>query len=457
MVKLGIYVSLTLFSFALINSTSKGEEVQEGDMQIKAAASAAEIVGDDSMVIAGSIHPHFAHGQEGKLRASALVVEGEGEKLCLVSCDVLMFNKDIIDDVARRIESECGIPFENILISATHTHHAPSTVRIHGYDKDEVFCGRLKEAIFKAVCEANEKLKTDQNVEMYFRLGQESTVGQNSRLLLSDNTIYWVGPRDDALRPTGPFDPELPVIAFRKPDGSLEAILFNHSTHNIGARRGGVRSPGFYGLAAQELGEELGGTVIFLLGAAGSTHNLILSTDEMILRIKNAVKEALSKAQRMDVRTLKSVKEEFEYRVRRFDEEAEEKAVTYYCRKRLGGNPEPTIEVFRRMRRELAPHRGEVRRTWLQVMLIGDVALVGVPGELFTSLGIEIKRRSPFRYTYVVELANDYIGYIPDKEAFDLGGYQVWTGFHSFVERGTGERIVDEAVRLLTRLRESGR
>ena len=76
---------------------------------------------------------------------------------------------------------------------------------------------------------------------------------------------------------------------------------------------------------------------------------------------------------------------------------------------------------------------------------------------LFTSLGIEIKRRSPFRYTYVVELANDYIGYIPDKEAFDLGGYQVWTGFHSFVERGTGERIVDEAVRLLTRLRESGR
>jgi len=157
------------------------------------------------------------------------------------------------------------------------------------------------------------------------------------------------------------------------------------------------------------------------------------------------------------LRTLGSVKEEFEYRVRRFDEEAEEEAVTHYCGKRLGGNPEPTIEVFRRMRRELAIHQGEVRKTWLQAMLIGDVALVGVPGELFTSLGMDIKRRSPFPYTYIVELANDYIGYIPDEEGFDLGGYQVWTGFHSFVERGTGEKIVNEAVRLLSRLRESGR
>ncbi len=420
---------------------------------IRAAASAAEIVGDDSMVMAGGIHPGYAHGQEGRLRASALVVAGREEKLCLVSCDVLMFNRDIVDEIAKRIESECGIPFENILISATHTHHAPSTVRIHGYDRDAVFCGRLEEAIFKAVRDADKKLKTDHGARMFFRLGQESSVGQNSRLLLEDSTIYWVGPRDDALRATGPFDPELPVIAFRKPGGSLEALLFGHSTHNIGTRQGNVRSPGFCGLAAQELEEELGGTMLFLLGAAGSTHNLNLRADEMVLRMKAAVKEALSGAQGMDLGTLGSLKEELEYRVRKFDEEAEEDAVTHYCGKRLGGDPEPTIEVFRRMRRELSLHQGEVRRTWLQAMLIGDVALVGVPGELFTSLGVEIKRRSPFRYTYIVELANDYIGYIPDEEGFGLGGYQVWTGFHSFVERGTGERIVNEAVRLLVRLR----
>ena len=105
------------------------------------------------------------------------------------------------------------------------------------------------------------------------------------------------------------------------------------------------------------------------------------------------------------------------------------------------------------MRRELAAQQGKERRTWVQALLIGDVAFVGVPGELFTRLGIEIKRRSPFRYTYIAGTANDYIGYIGDSEAYDLGGYQLWTGFHSYVERGTGERIVELAVEMLDELK----
>jgi len=414
---------------------------------IKASAAAAEVPADDSMVIGGSILPHYASGQEGKLRACAVVLEGE-EKLCIVSCDVLMLQRDILDEVCREVERIHGVPFDNILICATHTHHAPTTVTVHGYERDEIFCARLKDAILSAVDKAMER---SAEVDVYFWLGEESSVGQNSRLLLGDGTIYWTGPKDDAVRPTGPFDPELPVLWFRRRDGGSEALLFNHSTHNIGTRKPGVRSPGFYGLAAQELEEELGGTVLFLPGAFGSTHNLTLSADEMAYRIKGAVKEALSYAEPREVSRVASVKREIEYRVREFDEGREDEAVSYYCRKRLE-DPEPVIEVFRRMRRELAPHQGETRRTWLQVLLVGDVAFVGVPGELFTKLGLLIKRRSPFRYTYIVGLANDYIGYIPDREAFGLGGYQVWTGFHSFVAEGTGEAIVEEALGLLSEL-----
>ena len=446
-----VLIGFVLMPACSVKSANTPEVYMKG---MKVAASAADIAGDDSMAIAGGIHPGFVKGQEGKIRASAVVIEVAGTKLCIVSCDVLMFAKEIIDDAMRKIEAECGIPFENILVSATHTHHAPSTVTVHGYPRNDEFCQRLRDAIFSAVSKANEKLKTDQDAQMYFWLGQESSVGQNSRLLLEDDTIFWIGARDDVVRPTGPFDPELPVLAFKKNDGSMEALIFNHSTHNIGTRRGGMRSPGFYGLASQELEEELGGNALFLLGAAGSTHNLTLSGNEMAFRIKDAVKEALSKAQKRDVPVLEAVKEEFEYRVRKFDEEEEEKAVSYYCNKRAGG-AESIIKVFRNMRKELASHQGEVRKTWLQAMLIGDVAFVAVPGEFFTSLGVEIKRRSPFRYTYIVELANDYIGYIPDKEGYRLGGYQVWTGYHSFVEEGTGEAIVDEAVRMLMSLYES--
>ncbi|MGQ9691193.1 MAG: hypothetical protein ACUVQY_08035, partial [Thermoproteota archaeon] len=70
----------------------------------------------------------------------------------------------------------------------------------------------------------------------------------------------------------------------------------------------------------------------------------------------------------------------------------------------------------------------------------------------FTKLGIIIKRLSPFRYTFVMELANDWIGYIPDKQAYDLGGYQTWMGFHSYVEKGTGEMLVEKTVQMLCNL-----
>ena len=127
-----------------------------------------------------------------------------------------------------------------------------------------------------------------------------------------------------------------------------------------------------------------------------------------------------------------------------------------YCTKRIPDKKgaQFVIDTFRAMRKELAPQQGQSRKTWLQAIRIGDIAIVGVPGEFFTVLGQEIKRRSPFRYTYVFELANDYIGYIPDRAAFDLGGYQTWTGLHSFLEPGTGEAIVAESIKLLDRLHE---
>ena len=88
---------------------------------------------------------------------------------------------------------------------------------------------------------------------------------------------------------------------------------------------------------------------------------------------------------------------------------------------------------------------------------LGDVAIVGVPAEYFTTLGMNIKRRSPFSNTYVAELANDWIGYLPDREGHRLGGYQTWTGLHSYAEPGTGERVADEAVKMLEELARSER
>ncbi len=110
------------------------------------------------------------------------------------------------------------------------------------------------------------------------------------------------------------------------------------------------------------------------------------------------------------------------------------------------------IDVFRNMRRVLKGEQGKTRETFLQAVLIGDVAVVGVPAEYFTIFGVDIKKRSPFPNTVVAELANDWIGYLPNREGHELGGYQTWMGLHSYAEVGTAERVADAIVEMLNEL-----
>jgi len=423
---------------------------REAEMKhLRAAASSVELIADPSMVISGSILPKFADDQEGQLRACAVVVEADA-RLCIVTADVIAIPPDIADGAARTIEAECGVPFDGILICGSHTHHAPSTFRVHGYDRDQRFTAQLEKALAAAARDAAAALDGGAEVEIGFALSQEATVGRNSRILLTDGTIAWGGYKaEEEVRPTGPFDPDMAVIGLRRAAGEYAAVLFNHSTHNIGGHGKG-RGPGFYGLAAQELEDKINAPVLFLPGAFGSTHNQGVPAPEAVHRIRSAIERGMSEF-RWGLRgALLCTKRPFEYQVRRFDETEEDRAVASYCEKRFPPDTAATyIEVFRKMRRELAPHQGETRTTWLQVMLLGDVALVGVPGEMFASLGLAIRRRSPFRYTFVVGLANGYVGYIPDREGMKLGGYQVWTGHHSLLAPGTGEKMVDEAVTML--------
>jgi hypothetical protein len=202
------------------------------------------------------------------LRAVAVVLSrGPKEKLVIVTCDILMITRQELDPAMEEIEKTTGIPSSHVLVNCTHTHHAPSAVRVHGYDSNPGFRKQVREGIVKAVQEGNRNLGEEPS-QFLFHLGREETVGQNSRQLMPDGQIYWIGPRDKFVRATGPFDPELPVLAFVSPQKKLQAMIFNHSTHPIGTRKPGLRSPSFYGLAAQEIEKELGGVVSFLEGAS---------------------------------------------------------------------------------------------------------------------------------------------------------------------------------------------
>lgn len=429
----------------------------ENPPDIRVGAAAVNLRCDQSMVLAGFLEGRFTSEQEGELRSVAVVVEKPGQgKVAIVACDVLWVPRDLADAAVREITEQTAIPADHLLINATHTHHAPSTAPAHAFGVSPEFRNVLRKAIVESVVAADRKLQSG-DARFFFHLGEENTIGANSRLLLADGNITWLNPlreAGDAGKPTGPFDPQLPVLDFRDPQDKSRAIIYNHSTHTIGTRAGrDIRSPGFYGLAAQELETELGGVVSFLEGASGSTHNIAgVPVDEAVRRLKRAVLDARQKAQPRAVHRVAGMRRPLKFRVRHFGDAEEDAKILRYTSKYAGASSDRIREIFANMRRDLGAHQGEERETWIQAIVIGDVAIVGVPAEYFTVLGIDIKKRSPFANTYVAELANDWIGYLPDRQGHQLGGYQTWMGWHSYAEPGTGERVADLAVEMLREL-----
>jgi neutral ceramidase len=85
----------------------------------------------------------------------------------------------------------------------------------------------------------------------------------------------------------------------------------------------------------------------------------------------------------------------------------------------------------------------------LQVMRIGDAAIVAIPCEVFAEIGLEIKQKSPFKQTTVVSLANGYNGYLPTPAQHALGGYETWRARSSYLEVDAAPKIMEQVTMLL--------
>jgi hypothetical protein len=113
-----------------------------------------------------------------------------------------------------------------------------------------------------------------------------------------------------------------------------------------------------------------------------------------------------------------------------------------------GANFMTLVRSYRTL--DVAGRRGKPHRVEVQAIALGnDVAWVSLPGEVFVELGLAIKKRSPFPQTFIVELANENIGYIPDRRSYAEGNYEPES---ARCAAGSGEKLVDVAVRLLDEL-----
>ncbi len=80
---------------------------------------------------------------------------------------------------------------------------------------------------------------------------------------------------------------------------------------------------------------------------------------------------------------------------------------------------------------------------------VGDVAFVGLGGEVFNAIGKKIKEGSPFKTTIVITHCNGTAGYLPTKDCYEAGGYEVES---SHFAPAAAEVVIEEALRLLRSL-----
>src|SRR6266446_3489161 len=119
------FVKIALLLCVLFGVLVGGQGAEKPSLPagLRVGAGSVEFEADDSMIIAGGIAPGKASGQEGKLRAVAVVLEKEPfGRLAIVACDILMITREWLDPVAEEIEKTTGIPTAGILINSTHTH-----------------------------------------------------------------------------------------------------------------------------------------------------------------------------------------------------------------------------------------------------------------------------------------------------------------------------------------------
>jgi hypothetical protein len=111
-------------------------------------------------------------------------------------------------------------------------------------------------------------------------------------------------------------------------------------------------------------------------------------------------------------------------------------------------------KVYEQERRLVAQERARTPKIncEVQAVRVGPLGIATNGAEYFCEYGLRIKRASPFKFTWVASLANEYIGYVPTAQAFVAGGYETRTARSSKMAPDTGQRLVEAALRALGRV-----
>jgi len=430
--------------------------------ELLAGAATTNITPPLGTYLAGYYRPRQAKGVHDELWVRTLCLRDGDESLAIAACDLVSLPQDTIRAVKERITRLCGLQPEQVLVGCSHTHTGPETRSLALWPVDEDYLRVMANKIADSVALAHERLAP---AELAWGVGHEETLSFNRRYWMRDGTLRTnpgVG-NPDIVRPAGPIDPEVGVVAVRDKTGRLLAIWVNFALHldTTGGSHISADYP-FYLTEAlrKRFGPDL--VVLFSPGAMGDINHIDVNAVNQPVkgeshpsRIGNTLAgealKVLARSTYSSACPLAYDLTEVALPLRQVTRERAAEAEKIVERASIG-KADFTLDVVAARRDRDLGQLGSTLTVPVQALRVGDIAIVGVPGELFVELGLTLKQESPFTHTFVAELANGGIGYIPTRKAYDEGGYEATS---TVLAPGSGEQLVEAGLSLLNSLAAS--
>lgn len=376
------------------------------------------------------------------LFARALVLETAETAMAFVSVDLLALPSEFIRQVREAIHASTGLQPDSVMIASTHTHAGPVTIRTF-FNPDESVDRNYMNTLAQAIVEAVTVAWRDRfPARVGVGAGHVEGVGVNRRS--SDQK---------------PVDEQVGIIKVTDTDARTRAVLMNYSCHPTVLGPDNLEVTGdFPAFAVKEIESGLGddGFAMFVNGTQGNIsmgHSSELSAIGIITPgrtfaraaelghlLAAATQTALPAIHVDDRPVLKALTLPVTLPLKHYPTVDETLKLLHEAEARLSAltsnNGDNTDEVRRARSEQLyaSINNFYARETIvfsdgalpieLQGLRIDDAVFVAVPAEVFVEIGLHIKERASSP-TFIVGIANGYIGYLPTAAAHEVGGYEV--------------------------------
>lgn len=467
-IRLVLLVASTL-SVALVPFASPSS----GAEPLQVGVAVADVTSPIGYRLSGYFYERLSTGVFSPLEAKAIILKQGDQKFAWVFCDLIGIPSQITAAVRTAAAEKTGIPPENILIAATHSHTGPlyygelrdyfhaRAVERHGRDEYEAV-DYSADLIAKLTAVIAQAAASAAPAQLSAGFAEQQGLSFNRRFLLRDGSVV-MNPgklNPNIVRPVGPIDPQVGLLQFRR-DGKPFAGLTIFALH-LDTTSGSEYSPDYPLFLQRDLQAALGPDYLSLfgIGTCGNINHIDVTHDrpqsghaeaERIGKeLAATVVEALPSLPAVAEPNLAAASAIAEVPLQQYT--PEEVAAARAALPKVGTRESTMLEQVKDLAIIGVEDYG-VDNLPLEVQafrLSDSVAVVALPGEVFVEFGLAIKQGSPFATTIVVELANDSPAYIPTRQAYAEGGYEPT---NSRVAPGGGEQMVKTAKSLLQGLK----